>query len=122
GRLPDDRGLVIVGRAPAANQAALESTLDAIFASLVFSADAPPVQPDYHAVWNVPPGEQPVLGLAMSGNRLYALDVDGVRVYDATTGAAVATYAFEHPTQRAPSPPMPPGGSISAIPSAAASW
>ncbi|MCC6801945.1 MAG: pre-peptidase C-terminal domain-containing protein [Anaerolineae bacterium] len=99
GRLPDNRSLVIVGRAPAADQAALESTLDAIFASLVFSAGAPPVQPDYHAVWSVPPGEQPVLGLAMSGNRVYALDVDGVRVYDATTGAAVATYAFEHPAQ-----------------------
>lgn len=99
GRLPDDRGLVIVGRAPAADQAALESMLDTIFASLVFSVDAPPVPPDYHAVWSVPPGEQPVLGLAVSGDRLYALDVDGVRVYDAATGTAVASYPFEHPAQ-----------------------
>lgn len=99
GRLPDDRGFILIGRAPAGDQASLDAALDAIFGSLVFSAGVPPVSPGYHAVWNVAPAAQPVLGLATFGDHLYALDVDGVRVLDAVSGASVADYPFEHPAQ-----------------------
>lgn len=105
GRLPDDRGLLLVGRSSAADQAALEAEFNALLSSLVFSASLPPVRPGYHPLWHAV-GAQPVIDLAASkssdessDDRLYVLDVDGVQVLDAASGALLSQHSFEHPTQ-----------------------
>ena len=99
GRLPDDRGLIIAGRAPLAEAAALEADLALVLNSLVFSASAPPVAPTYRPLWTTASGSAVTVGLAVSGERLYGVSTDGVQVFDAATGALVTAYPFERPAQ-----------------------
>ncbi len=97
GRLPDDRALLIAGRAPASDQAAFEDDFNAVLDSIVFSADLPPIQPTYHPIWSLPSGVDKIDGLAVGSDRLYVLADDGVRVLNPQTGAAITRYDFDHP-------------------------
>lgn len=100
GRLPDDRALIVVGRAPQTSVVALESDFAVILNSLVFSAGAPPIAPSYSPLWSTAPNGRAAVGLALSGDRLYSVSAeDGVEVYDAATGTLVAAYSFERPAQ-----------------------
>ncbi len=99
GRLPDSRALIVAARAPQADRASFTDDLNAVLGSIVFKADALPVRPTYHEVWSTPLGDQSTAGLAVSNDRLYVLDSDGVHVVNAQTGDTIAQYPFDHPAQ-----------------------
>ncbi len=99
GHMPDDRALLIVGRAPKSEAAALDDSLALVLNSLVFSAGVPPVAPAYAPVWTAQAAGAAV-GLALGGDRLYTVSADaGVQVYDAKTGTLLNAIPFDHPAQ-----------------------
>lgn len=106
GLMPDDRPLLVVAQAPAADRAALEHALRVVQDSLVFSASLPPALPTYRPVWTLEAGEQPVGWVAAREGRVYVLEsvgvqyiteLDGVRVLDAATGSLINEFPFENP-------------------------
>ncbi len=100
GRLPDSRVLVVVGRSAQADQASFANDLDAILNSIVFSAKLPPVLPSYRTLWRTEPSDRVIVGLAVSADRLYALDAsNGIYVLSARDGSDVAHYDYANPAQ-----------------------
>lgn len=106
GLMPDNRPLLVVAQAPAAERAALERALRVVLDSLVFSASLPPALPTYRPVWTLDAGEQPVGSVTARDGRVYVLEsvgvqyiteLDGVRVLDAATGTLINEFPFANP-------------------------
>ena len=108
GRMPDNRALLVVGRALATDGAALDDDLRVLLNSLVFGAGAAPVPPSYRPLWSVPPSDPPAGWLAASEDRLFVLeresvrfldDLGGVTVLSALNGALIEQHPFENPAR-----------------------